>query len=530
MFLLTDEEKERIANGEDIYTIIAERLSAPANVNTDTPEETAIKRSNEEQKMIDYRPLPQVVGNPAEEIDETDKNVTKVENPLYDDKRHILTPEQLKAKYEADMIDYNKDDEEATELMKNYGYEDPIKKNIKENVALEMAKSKANPSQEPDLTDYSVPSGQDDGPSIWSKLADFISNMKILKKPGTAMSGWTLYNGSPSQVAAAYNNWLQGEKSREAQAAQSVFNAINNQKLAEINAKNVADAEAKGLVKERKDKNETSFRNDVLPIIGEMRTLEREYKEADDTIKNLIGEDGKLKDVSKQSEYDDAVNIRKNILGRLQDSAAQVKDLADSYDDVELTTGQKLLISPYLNKTNEQITSSVQDNKKEDVQTDTVAETDDTNSTVLNDLNAFIETGVTDSSTINGTKANIKSINEQIKSLSDKTVSESMNATQLSNTKHKLEEMLQKQKNILNMQQKTRAAKELSDAKKWVETNKMLLDNDILKSQNKGYQKWLNKEKNKGKSFIEYFYAMGGTDDELINAYKRHKKLEEEGK
>lgn len=329
MFKLTEEEKAKIASGEwTLENVIAARLSAPANVNTDTPEELEAKRTTAAESMLGYKPLESVVnesvGDGTEEADETEQNVVKVITAPVTDKRQTLTPEQLKAKYEADMKDYSGENAaasaKATEQMKNYGYEDPIKKNIREAVEAEIAKS--NPERKTDLSDYKVPENkEDEGPSIWSKIASMLPSMK---KAGTAMTGWTRYNGGSSPIAAAYNNWLQGEKTRNAQAASQGANAILQEQITKLNNEKASEnleASKRAEVKAKSDAtDDANFRTDNGAFSNQYNQIESAIESAKLELEQIDPSDTKKKqDLEKQITA--LETQRRTVLKNMKDNA-----------------------------------------------------------------------------------------------------------------------------------------------------------------------------------------------------------------
>lgn len=328
MFKLTEEEKAKIASGEwTMANVIAARLSAPANVNTDTPEELEAKRTAAAESMLDYKPLESVVnesvGDGTEEVDETEQNVVKTVTAPVTDKRQTLTPEQLKAKYEADMQGYSGENAaasaKATEQMKNYGYEDPIKKNIREAVEAEIAKS--NPERKTDLSDYKVPEDEAAGPSIWSKIASMLPSMK---KAGTAMTGWTRYNGGSSPIAAAYNNWLQGEKSRNAQAASQGANAILQEQITKLNndkASENLEASKRAEVKAKSDAmDEANYRADNGAFSNQYNQIESAIESAKLELEQLDpAATDKKQDLEKQITA--LETQRRTVLKNMKDNA-----------------------------------------------------------------------------------------------------------------------------------------------------------------------------------------------------------------
>lgn len=329
MFKLTEEEKAKIASGEwTMANVIAARLSAPANVNTDTPEELEAKRTAAAESMLGYKPLESVVnesvGDVTEEVDETEQNVIKTVTAPVTDKRQTLTPEQLKAKYEADMKDYSGENTaasaKATEQMKNYGYEDPIKKNIREAVEAEIAKS--NPERKTDLSDYKVPENkEDEGPSIWSKIASMLPSMK---KAGTAMTGWTRYNGGSSPIAAAYNNWLQGEKTRNAQAASQGANAILQERITKLNNEKASEnleASKRAEVKAKSDAmDEANYRADNGAFSNQYNQIESAIESAKLELEQIDPSDTKKKqDLEKQITA--LETQRRTVLKNMKDNA-----------------------------------------------------------------------------------------------------------------------------------------------------------------------------------------------------------------
>lgn len=329
MFKLTEEEKAKIASGEwTMANVIAARLSAPANVNTDTPEELEAKRTAAAESMLGFKPLESVVnesvGDGTEEVDETDENAVKAITAPVTDKRQTLTPEQLKAKYEADMKDYSGENTDAsakaTEQMKNYGYEDPIKKNIHETVEAEIAKS--NPERKTDLSDYKVPENkEDEGPSIWSKIASMLPSMK---KTGTAMTGWTRYNGGSSPIAAAYNNWLQSEKSRNAQAASQGANAILQERITKLNNEKASEnlkSSKRAEVKAKSDAmDEANYRADNGAFSSQYNQIEAAIESAKLELKKIDPADTKNEqDLKKQITA--LETQRRTVLQNMKDNA-----------------------------------------------------------------------------------------------------------------------------------------------------------------------------------------------------------------
>ena len=331
MFELTEEEKAKIASGEwTLANVIAARLDKPA-ARLVNPEELEAKRTAAAASMLGYKPLESVVnesvGDGRESVDE---DPVKTVPARVTDKRHTITPEQLKSKYESDMSDYASPSEKATEQMKNYGYEDPIKKNIRESVEAEIAKS--NPERK---TDYIVPERSievpersievDGSPSIWSNIASMLSSMlPSKKKAGTAMTGWTRYNGGSSPIAAAYNNWLQGEKNRNAQAASQGANAIIQEQITKLNNEKASEnleaskrAEVQGKYDAMDDAN---YRADNVAFSSQYNQIETAIESAKLELKQIDPSDTKKKqDLEKQIAA--LETNRRTVLKNMKDNA-----------------------------------------------------------------------------------------------------------------------------------------------------------------------------------------------------------------
>ena len=199
--------------------------------------------------------------------------------------------------------------------------------------AAEIAKS--NPeskAEDPTYTvpTYTVPESKAEDPSIWSKLASMLPSAK---KAGTAMAGWTRYNGGSSPIAAAYNSWLQGEKTRTAQAATQGTNAVTQELIAKLNNDKASEtlkatkgAEAKVKAEERVN---TDFRNDMNALYSKYTKAEVDLEDLERklAVTRSAGPNGSV-DSNEETKLKNEIAAVKT---QLRTTLKDIRDTADSY-------------------------------------------------------------------------------------------------------------------------------------------------------------------------------------------------------
>ena len=199
--------------------------------------------------------------------------------------------------------------------------------------AAEIAKS--NPeskAEDPTYTvpTYTVPESKAEDPSIWSKLASMLPSAK---KAGTAMAGWTRYNGGSSPIAAAYNSWLQGEKTRTAQTATQGTNAVTQELIAKLNndkasetLKETKEAEDKVKAEERVN---TDFRNDMSALYSKYTKAEADLEDLERklAVTRSAGPNGSV-DSNEETKLKNEIAAVKT---QLRTTLKDIRDTADSY-------------------------------------------------------------------------------------------------------------------------------------------------------------------------------------------------------
>ena len=331
---LTDEEKQRIANGESLWSVLADRV-----------------QRNQENRGYAYSTPTQGDKAAIAKAIADNGGLPNVEERQIDP---IAVEAATKAA--AEMEGYTSDGKKWTDLMQGYH---PNSLDSK------------NEYSEPEVD--TVNESTDEKESIWSKIAKMLPSIKMGQNSGTTMAGWTRYNGGSSPIAAAYNNWLANRQNAQNSLRTTLINAETQKELAAKNAESTNKSISDQTDKENKIKLQNSFTQDVTPVVAEMRQNERTLKSKEAEAQSLINpETGNVDETNKiaYKKLQDEIGVLK---GWLNDDAAELSDLEESYG-LNLTTGQSALKGRYITKEDKTENKPVENNVTPTVES--VSETD----------------------------------------------------------------------------------------------------------------------------------------------------------
>lgn len=281
---LTEEEKQRVANGEDIWTVLADRIGV---------------KQDEVKNAILQKQAADMAASTGEDI----------QAPMYEAMNVQGSAESEPIDNAPTEEDYKKA-EELGEMLKTI---DPV----------QYADVNPDLPNNPDLEPTN------DESTMWSRIADFISGVNPFGKTGagTSMAGWTRYNGSASPIAAAYNSWLQNKQNRMADVAKTAYNADLQKEITKLNNEKASENLATSKAAEVKAKQEIiddgNFKADQTGFANEYNQIDSEIKKYNLELKGL--------DKSNTTDRQKLVDRIKNLEVERKVVLSNMRDNADSY-------------------------------------------------------------------------------------------------------------------------------------------------------------------------------------------------------
>lgn len=284
---LTEEEKQRVANGEDIWTFLADRIG--------------VKNAMLQKQAAD------MAASTGEDI--------QAPMSVYDEAMKRKNDELNRLKYNF---------VQGSEPVDNAPTEEDYKKAEELGEMLKTIDPVQYADVNPDLVN-----NPEEGPTMWSRIADFITGVNPFGKTGagTSMAGWTRYNGSASPIAAAYNSWLQNKHNRMADVAKTAYNADLQKEITKLNNEKASENLATSKAAEVKAKQEIiddgNFKADQAGYASQ-------YNQIDNDINKAKLELGGL-DKSNTADRQKLEKLIENLEANRKVVLLNMRDNADSY-------------------------------------------------------------------------------------------------------------------------------------------------------------------------------------------------------